>query len=116
MLRRYRYVQTLLDDWWNRWQGLVFPTLVPLYRWLQRHRNIQPGDVCLMKYSSKIPKGSYRLCLVKEVKRISSDSLVRLAIVVYKNPNSRVFKEVDRPVQSLVVIVPVKEQVETIEK
>ena len=63
-----------------------------------------------MKYSSKLSKGTYRLCRVKEVKKSSVDSLVRRAVVIYKNQNSRSFKEVDRPVQFLVVIVPVEEQ------
>ena len=49
LTRRYQYVQTVLDDWWKRWVELVFPTLVPSHKWLQRHRNVQKGDVCLIK-------------------------------------------------------------------
>ena len=62
-----------------------------------------------MKYS-KLPKGTYRLCRVKEVKKSSADNLVRRAIVIYKDKDAKEFKEIDRPVQSLVMIVPVKEQ------
>ena len=80
---RYRYVQRLTEDWWQRWTELVYPTLVPSYRWLQRHRSVKVGDVCLMKYA-KMAKGSYRLCRVEEVKESKSDGLVRRAIVTYK--------------------------------
>ena len=32
----------------------------------QRHKNLQVGNVCLIKYNSKV-KGTYRLCCVHEV-------------------------------------------------
>ena len=111
---RYRYVLRLTEDWWQRWTELVYPTLVPSYRWLQRHRSVKVGDVCLMKYA-KMAKGSYRLCgvEVEEVKESRSDGLVRRAIVVYKNPGAKEFKKMDWPIQSLVlvVIVPIEEQI-----
>ena len=77
---------------------MVYPTLVPSYRWLQRHRSVKVGDVCLMKYA-KMAKGSYRLCRVEEVKESKSDGLVRRAIVTYKNPGAKEFKKIESPLK-----------------
>ena len=39
-----------------------------------------------------------------------SDGLVRTVKFVYKNPNEKIFREVDKPVHGIAVIVPVEEQ------
>ena len=100
--------QEIIDDWWKVWYQRVLPTLVYNYKWLQRHRNVQPGDVCLIKYKNEI-KAKYRLGRVKSVKK-SEDGLVRTVTLIYKNPNEKVFREVVRPIQGIAVIVPIEEQ------
>ena len=75
---------------------------------MQKHRNVKEGDVCLIKYSD-IRRGSYRLGRVKNVKK-GKDGYVRTVTLTYKNPGENVFREVDRPVQGISVIVPIEEQ------
>ena len=106
--RRLTFLQSLVEDWWKSWYQRVLPTLVPNYKWLQRHRNVQPGDVCLNRYKGEL-KGTYRLGRVKSVKH-GADGAVRTVTLLYKNPNEKKFREVDRSVHGIAVIVPIEEQ------
>ena len=108
--KRFRYLQQIITDWWDHWYRVVLPTLVPSYKWLQRHRNVQIGDVCLIRYG-KDKRANYRLGRVKEVKK-GADGLVRKVTLAYKLPSENVFRNVDRPIQGIAVIVPVEEQTE----
>ena len=106
--KRLQFLQTLVGEWWKKWYESVLPTLVPSYKWLQRHRNVRVGDICLTKYKNEL-KGNYRLGKVKSVKK-GSDTLVRTVTLIYKNPTEKTFREVDRPVHGIAVIVPIEEQ------
>ena len=110
--RRYRFIQSLVDDWWAQWCRTVLPSLVPSYKWKQKHRNVCVGDVCLIKYAN-MKRGTYRLGRVKSV-RTGTDGKVRTVTLSYKNENEKVFREVERPIQGIAVIVPVEEQVSTL--
>ena len=109
--RRYRFTQELVTSWWDIWFKTVLPSLVPSYKWLQRHRNVCVGDVCLIRYG-KDKRATYRLGRVTEVKD-ARDGLVRKVTLSYKLPNEKNFRYVERPIHSIAVIVPVEEQSET---
>ena len=88
----------------------MLPSLVPCYKWMQRHRNVCVGDVCLIRYN-KDKRATYRLGRVTEVKA-GSDGLVRKVLLVYKLPDERNFRSVERPIHGIAVIVPIEEQPE----
>ena len=106
--KRYKFLQTLVNSWWNRWYETVLPSLVPSYKWLQRHRNVQVGDVCLIRYKNDV-RSTYRLGQVVKAEP-GSDGLVRKVVLKYKLPNAKTFRLVDRPIHGIAVIVPVEEQ------
>ena len=106
--KQFRFLQSLVDSWWKTWYETVFPSLVPSYRWLQRHRCVKVGDVCLIRYNNEL-RATYRLGCVENVKR-GEDGLVRTINLRYKLPGEKKFRTVDRPVQGVSVIVPVEEQ------
>ena len=108
LTRRFRFLQELVTNWWDNWYRVVLPTLVPCYKWLQRHRNVQVGDVCLIRYG-KDKRATYRLGRVDVVKK-GVDGLVRKVSLKYRLPNEKTFRTVDRPIQGIAVIVPVEEQ------
>ena len=110
--KRFRFIQTLVDDWWKRWYESVLPSLVPSYKWFQRHRNVKVGDVCLIKYKNPV-KAQYKLGRVTQVKK-GIDGLVRTVTLAYKNANETVHREVDRPIHGIAVIVSIEEQSGTI--
>ena len=110
--RRFRFVQSLVDDWWKHWYKSVLPSLVPNYKWMQKHRNVKVGDVCLIKYAD-LKRGTYRLGRVKCAEP-GKDNRVRSVTLIYKNEGEKVFREVQRPIQGIAVIVPVEEQQSTL--
>ena len=108
--KRYEFQMRLVADWWSKWYESVLPSLVPSYKWMQRHRNVKIGDICLIQYKKDV-KSTYRLGKVIEVQS-SADGLVRKVILQYKLPNETIYRLVDRPIHGIAVIVPVEEQVE----
>ena len=105
--KRYTFVQELVDSWWSRWYDSVLPTLVPSYKWLQRHRNVQVNDICLIRYKGL--RANYRLGRVTDVYK-GEDGLVRRVSLEYKLSNETTFRKVDRAIHGIAVIVPVEEQ------
>ena len=106
--RRFRFLQSLVTDWWHEWYQVVLPSLVPSYKWLQRHRNVCIGDICLIRYG-KDKRATYRLGRVTELSK-GTDGLVRKVKLEYKLPEEKVFRTVDRPIHGIAVIVPKEEQ------
>ena len=106
--RRFTYIQNLVDEWWNKWYNLVLPSLVPSYKWQQRHRNVRKGDICLVRYKKSI-RATYRLGRVSEVKT-GKDGLVRSVRLQYKLQDEKVYRYVDRAIHGIAVIVPQEEQ------
>ena len=106
--KRFRFLQDLVSQWWSSWYQSVFPKLVPSYKWLQRHRNLQIGDVCLIRYRNE-SRSTYRLGKVEEIK-LGTDGLVRTVVLKYKLPTENIHRKVDRPIHGVSVIVPVEEQ------
>ena len=96
-----------------------FPELVPRRKWKTTHRNIQPGDVCHIKYQSKFASPTFRLCRVKSTFP-DPEGVVRTCQVVmrprrigesgkaaYKHKSP---EELEVGVQRLAVLLPVEEQ------
>jgi hypothetical protein len=111
--------QQLVEAWWRKWLVQCFPELVPRRKWKTAHRNIQPGDVCHIKYPSKFASPTFRLCRVKSTFP-DPEGVVRTCQVVmrprrigesgkvgYKHKSP---EELEVGVQRLAVILPVEEQ------
>ena len=75
---------------------------------MQKHRNVKVGDVFLIKYAG-LKCGTYRLGRVKSTEA-GKDNKVRRVTLVYRNEGEKVFREVERPIQGIAVIVPIEEQ------
>ena len=106
--KRLSFLEQLITAWWNRWYQTVLPSLVPSYKWLTRHRNVQVGDVCLIRYKNEV-RATYRLGKVVQAKP-GVIGLVRKVTLKYKLPNENVHRFVDRPIHGIAVIVPIEEQ------
>ena len=106
--KRFRFLQELVGAWWEQWYKVVLPSLVPSYKWMQRHRSVCVGDVCLIRYKNDT-RATYRLGRVTEVKK-GSDDLVRKVSLNYKLPDEKKFRSVERPIHGIAVIVPIEEQ------
>lgn len=119
-LARLDYVSEVEALWWNQFKVQAFSSLVPTYRWREAQRNVCPGDVVLIFYTSKSKAGEYRLGRVVTVET-DGDSLVRTCVVKYSLLQHLPEKQrleyrgvtekfIRVAVQRLVMILPVEEQ------
>ena len=111
LLARLTFVQDVKQTFWTKWHHVVSQGLDRVYKWRREQRNLRPGDVVLMKNETAVSK-MYRLARVYKVFPSESDSLVRKALIQYKNPGERKFRFSERPVQGLVLLMPIEEQKE----
>ena len=89
---------------------MVLQCLDRVYKWRRKQQNLRPGDVAIMKNETTILE-----CTVKHMLQIfplESDNLICKALIQYKNPGERNFQFSERPVQGLVLLLPVEEQVQ----
>ena len=87
----------------------MLPSLVPNYKWLQRHRDVNKvGDICLIRMFKGIRS---RNRLGRVIKAKPGDyGFVRKVKVQYKLPEETVFRNVDRAIHDIAVTVQVEEQ------
>ena len=118
LTKRLKFLQQTTDDFWKKWFAQVFPNLVPCYKWRTKYRNVQVGDIVLMK-NSNVLRNEYKLAKVAEALP-GPDGNVRRVKLIYKNLDSEKtkpmevtkelkkvkFAETERSVQNIVVIVP----------
>ena len=114
---RYRLIQQVTRDFWEKWTTEVTPIHVIRQKWHESRRNLAVNDIVLVHEKSPI-KGKYVLAKVDSV-NVSRDGLVRSCTVSYRIPNSkdpmgcysggRLIK-LTRSIQRLTLILPVEEQ------
>jgi Family of unknown function (DUF5641) len=49
LTRRLQFVDEVKREFWHKWRAIVFQGLDRSYKWRQRHRDSQVGDVVLLK-------------------------------------------------------------------
>ena len=52
-VRRKNIMNRILTQWWDQWYAQVFSSLFPYNKWKEEKENLEPGDVCLLKYERK---------------------------------------------------------------
>ena len=107
LARRFHFIQELVDVFWKKWTLFYFPSLIVQQKWHHEKRNLEVGDIVII--SDKGTRGHWKIGRICGSKP-SSDGKVRRVTVQYKNEDSNIFTEIERPVQKLVVILPVDEQ------
>ena len=101
------YSDTLLQTWWSHWYPQVFDNLIPYqsYRDSRRHTNLQPGDICLIRYDSKI-KATFRYCRVLEVFDHDNNVLRNVRVRIGVRGSQVKPKEMMVGVQRLTLVTP----------
>ena len=100
--RRYEFLQNIVSSFWKRWTRNYFPCLIVQKKWHFEKRNLQRGDLVLMKDINSL-RGAWRRGIIRSP-IASSDGYVRKVIVTYKPTETSKPVEVERPVNSLVVL------------
>ena len=106
---RYRLVQQVINSFWKRWTQTYFPSLLVHQKWHTAKRNVKIGDVVLVKDSNLI-RGKWRLGRIIRADPSLRDGYVRNVEISYKNPDSKNVLTIARPIQKIIVLVPVEEQ------
>ena len=101
------FIQGTIDDFWNKWTLCYFPSLLLQQKWHHDKRNIRVGDIVLIS-DNMLKRGDWRMGKVTRVVP-GIDHKVRCVTVRYKNNDSNQYTEIERPVQRLIVILPVDE-------
>ena len=117
---RYLLTENIKDSFWRQWTRDFFPSLLVHQKWHTARRNVKIGDVVIVQDSKQV-RGKWKLAAVSNVFP-SDDGLVRKVELKYKNykPTDPVHKYsgvpytiIERPVQRLVVIVPIDDDDES---
>ena len=106
---RYRFVQKIITAFWNKWTRDFFPSLTVWPKWHTAQRNVKVGDIVLIQDSNQI-RGKWKLGRVTQAVSSLRDGFVRNVEIEYKNEGSQSFTTISRPVQRIIVLVPVDEK------
>ena len=94
--RRWRYIQYLADQFWQKWKLEYLPTLQSRQKWRYDERNLKVGDIVLL-VDVDSPRGTWPLARVDEV-RASHDGRIRKAVV--RTGGSRYI----RPIHKMILV------------
>jgi hypothetical protein len=104
--RRHDFIQQIVNAFWVKWNRFYFQSLIIRQKWHVEHRNLKEGDIVLIQDSNAV-RGHWKMGKVlKSYPGI--DGKVRKVDVQYKINNA--MSTVDRPVQKLVLLLPVDEK------
>ena len=114
--KRWRRVQYLSEQFWNRWRKEYLANITLRQRWHTPRRNVQVGDIVIVK-EEEVPRNEWKLAKVLEVHK-DDDGLVRKTTIQIGERRlgkggERLSKPsiVQRPIQKLVVLVEVSKKI-----
>lgn len=94
--KRWRLVQFLANQFWNRWRTEYLLALQERSKWNKQHHNLKKGDIVLVKDECN-PRCQWPLARVNQIYP-SEDGLVRKVKVMIGSSTY------DRPVHKLVLL------------
>ena len=78
--RRLTFLEQVKREFWNKFKQLVFQGLDRSYKWRREHRDLQIGDVVLLKQETAA-LGTYKLGQISKVFYSPSDNKVHKVLV-----------------------------------
>ena len=113
MVEKLEKVSALVKAWWDRWQKAAFELFSPRKKWTRQQRNLEVGDVVLLRGDTKLGRPHYKLARVKQVLP-DDDNVVRTVVIALKDGRRRgtgpALREVPMAVQRLAVLLPAGEE------
>ena len=100
---RQRFCQKIVNAFWKKWTRDFFPSLIVRQKWHTSRRNVKVGDIVIVQDANQM-RGKWKLGKVSRADPSLRDGFVRNIEVQYRN------NTIQRPVQKVVVLVPVDEQ------
>jgi len=106
---RHRFTQKIVNAFWKKWTQNFFPSLIIQQKWHTASRNVKVGDVVIIQDSNQV-RGKWKLGRVSCADPSLRDGFVRKIEVQYKNLDAKTYTTIERPVQRVVVLVPVDDE------
>lgn len=88
--KRMKFVQEVVDSFWNRWTRDYFPGLTVQAKCHTGRRNVLIGDVVLMK-DDKAVRGHWRMAKVTKVTPSSGGKVRRVSVTYKSQPDTKGF-------------------------
>lgn len=114
--KRWRRVQQLADEFWQRWRKSYLQSLQTRQKWTTPTKNVEVGDIVILKDDS-VPRNCWKLARV-ETTYPDADGYVRKVKVAVadqsrdvkgKRPGANV-SYLERPIHGLILLMSHKEQ------
>ncbi|XP_051780659.1 uncharacterized protein LOC127527082 [Erpetoichthys calabaricus] len=102
---QWRQVQAMANEFWTRWRREYLPTLQNRRKWAHPSRNLQIGDIVLLK-ENQLSRNEWPMGLITSVFP-SSDGTIRKIEV--KTASQGISKNFIRPITEVILIVPKKD-------
>lgn len=107
--KRWRRIQYIANEFWTRWRKEYLSNLQSRSKWVQKKRNMQIGDVVLLK-EENLPRNQWRLGQVSDtcpepdglVRKVSINAVTRS--VDNKGKVVCTVTKLERPVHKLVLL------------
>lgn len=98
---QWKQVQALANEFWSRWRNEYLNTLQSRRKWHKTQRNLQPGDIVLLK-QSQAPRNEWTMAIITSTFP-SSDGKVRKVEV--RTSSQGVSKTYLRPISDIIVLL-----------
>merc|ERR1712002_622421 len=113
--KRWRRVQHLANEFWNRWRKEFLSQLQSRQKWTVPKRDMKVGDIVLIK-DDNVPRNVWPVARIVET-YVSEDTHVRKVKVAVGDPKlneqgKRVSPmcHLERPIHKLVLLIPSEDQ------
>ena len=111
-------ITSVVDNWWKILQRDSFPLFCPKKKWQTEHRNLQVGDIVLLRYEQQLGKDKFRLGKVLDTHPDAHNVVRTVTIGLRDHRKTKKEKkhEAKAPqttmkvgIQRLVVLLPIEE-------
>ena len=102
--KRWRRVQHLANEFWNRWRRESLHTLQMHQKWAKPQRNLVPGDIVVMK-DDHLPRNEWKLARVEQTLP-GDDGFVGTRLLDNQGRRAHDIQRLEIPVHKLVLILP----------
>lgn len=101
-----RQVQCLADAFWKAWRRDYLATLQERRKWTDKRRNLEEGDVVLLK-DSNVKCNEWPIGLIVKAIPSSDDNVRKVEVKIIREGSAKVYL---RPVSEVVLLLPGESQ------
>ena len=103
--KQWRHVQHLANLLWSKWRKEFLPTLQPRRKWREYVRNLEAGDLALLR-SKDVARNEWPLARVIKAHKSADGNVRKLNLITVRDGAKRVYT---RPVTEVVLLRTVHE-------